>query len=214
MQLIRRGREIVRDEGWRSLWFRILGQTVYRRLLLIRTDLLASTFEADARCRWLSIDEAAVYSRFDPTVSAEEVRRRLQAGHRCFVLIDEHSEIVHGMWAAFRRARIAYLQQDLVLGAQEAYLYQSFTTPAHRGKRYATASTRALKHALVAEGFRATVACIQPDRRVAYPPVLRGGSVPTAYIGWIGVGPWRMAFKRVTDRYPWYAPKRQHNDMG
>lgn len=212
--MIRRAVEIVRSEGVFALWMRMLGQVFYRRLLVLRTELSTGEFKADTRCRWLLVNEASRYAHFDTSLSTEVVQSRLRDGHRCFVLMDERGDIVHGMWVAFDRAFIDYLRQDLILGPREAYLYQSYTAPAHRGKRYATASARALKHQLAVDGFAATLACVQPDKAMAYPPVFRGGAVPTAYIGWVGIGPWRIAFRRSANRYPWYAPKMRGEREG
>ena len=73
-----------------------------------------------------------------------------------------------------------HLQLTLPLTLRDAYLFQSFTAPEHRGQRHATAALRALKHTLAQEGVERTVACVQPDLAVVYPPAFRGGARPTA----------------------------------
>lgn len=198
---------VLRRDGARAFVFRVLGETVYRRLLVVSTNLQAHRFAADARCRWLAPNEADVYAKVDPSLTTDEVRRRLAKGERCYVLADGEGSIAHGMWVATGRAWIDYLQVEMPLAADEAYLYQSYTAPAHRGKRYATISAVSLKYTLRQEGVLRTLACIQPDNALAFPPVYRARAVPISYIGWIGIGRWRRAFTRATTQFPRHAPK-------
>lgn len=206
--MIRRAVAIVREDGVLALGFRILGATVYRRVLLLGTEVTRVPHAPDARCRWLAPDDAAAYARCHPALPEHEIRRRLTDGQRCLVLWASDREIASGMWVAFGRARIDYLAMDLPLAAGEAYLFQSYTTPAHRGRGYSTTLLLALRHALQEEGYTYTVGCIQPDRAIAYAPLYRSRTVPVGYLGWVGIGPWRRTFRRVTDRFPWYAPPR------
>ena len=207
--MIRRAGAILRDEGIVALFFRFLGETVYRRVLLLTSDLRDPEPVADDRCRWLTPDEAAEYAECHRAVSVDEVKRRCQQGQRCWILRQPNGAIAHGLWAAFGSAWIDYLQMDLALGPREAYLYQSFTPPEHRGHGYATIALSAIRAALKAEDFERTVGCIQPDRAIAYPPVFRNRSRPFGYLGWVRVGAWRWTFRRATDHFPFYAPARR-----
>jgi GNAT superfamily N-acetyltransferase len=206
--MIRRAMTIVREDGVLALGFRLLGATVYRRVLLLGTDVARVPHAPDARCRWLASGDAAAYARCHPVLPEGEIRQRLADGHRCLVLWSSAHEIASGMWVAFGHAHIDYLEMDLPLATGEAYLFQSYTAPAHRGRGYSTTLLLALRDALQQEGFTRTVGCIQPDRAIAYAPLYRGATVPVGYLGWIGIGPWRHTIRRVTDRFPWYAPPR------
>jgi len=192
-----------------ALLFRVLGETVYRRLLLFETDLARCRFEPDARCRWLRDDEAERYALVHPLLTAEQVRRRLADGVRCWVLELPEGAIAHGLWVATAPVVIEYLDVQLPVAAGEAYLFQSFTPAAYRGRRLASRALSALKAQLGAMGIRRTLSCILPDNWLAYPPAFSAGARPIAYIGWYGVGPWRRHFRRPTRRFPWYAPKRR-----
>ncbi|MBL0169908.1 MAG: GNAT family N-acetyltransferase [Gemmatimonadaceae bacterium] len=203
---IRRALDILRDEGVIPLIFRILGETVYRRMLVFETDLVGQVFAPDEHCRWLRTDEVGAYARFHPALSEDEVKRRRQAGHRCWVYADDDGRIVHGFWFAAQGAWLEYLQMELRLEPGQVYLYQSWTAPEHRGRGLAPTTARALKHVLKAEGIARTVACVQPDRAVVYSTHARSGATPTAYIGWFRIGPWRWTFRRTTDHLPFYAP--------
>ena len=96
--MIRRALEILRHEGLVALYFRVLGETVYRRLLVFETDLTTTSFAHDPRCRWLRSDEAGAYARFHSVIPEVEVRRRLAGGQRCFVSVLAGGGIAHGVW--------------------------------------------------------------------------------------------------------------------
>jgi GNAT superfamily N-acetyltransferase len=204
--MIRRGLEILRTEGPLTLVFRVLGETVYRRMLVFETNLAGQTFEPDEHCRWLRADEAGVYARFHPVLSEDEIGRRLAEGQRCWVHEDDDGRILHGVWFTARHAWLDYLQMELRLEPGDAYLYQSWTAPECRGRGLASSAVRAVKHELQGEGIARTISCVQPDRAVVYPPLARSGARPTGYIGWIRIGPWRWTFRRSTDHLPFYAP--------
>ena len=212
--IVRRAFEILRNEGPLTLLFRVLGETVYRRMLVMETDLTRHVFEPDARCRWLRVDEAVAYARSHDALTETEVRRRYGEGQRCWALTLPDGSLAYSVWASVGRAWVEYLAVNLPLRATEAYVYQAFTTPAHRGNRFATIGVRALKHALTAEGVLSTCSCLQPDRAIGYPPAFRSGLHPCAYIGWIRLGPWRWTFRRATDHLPFYAPKPRADATG
>jgi GNAT superfamily N-acetyltransferase len=205
--VIGRAREILRDDGLLALCFRILGETVYRRVLITGSDLTSPLNRPDDRCRWLKREEAADYARCHPALGEDEIRRRLSEGQRCFALWSSDREIASGVWVALGCARIDYLQTDLPLDPDEAYLFQSYTPPAHRGRGFSTAVLLAVRHALRQEGYLRTTGCIQPDRSIVYPPLFRSGSTPKGYLGWVRLGAWRWTFRRSTDRFPFYAPR-------
>lgn len=205
--MIHRALQVLQSEGPVALVYRVLAETVYRRLLVFETDPGQTHFAPDARCRWLEPRDAEAYAHLNAALTAEDVRRRLQDGVRCWAIVAPDDTIAHALWVATGSAWIEYLEQTLPLAPIDAYLFQSFTTPAFRGQRYATDALRALKHVLWQEGVRRTLSCVQPDRAIAYPPVFRAGARPVAYIGWLGLGPWRRAFRRPPDRLPWYAPR-------
>lgn len=203
---LRRAIEITRNNGVIALVFRVLGMGVYRRLLLLETDLPQHSFSVDPRCRWLRKDEVNDYAACDTNLTPQQIRTRLECGDRCWVLVLENGAIAHGFWVATSAVHVEYLNIELQLAEGEAYLYQSWTPPAHRGRRYASCAANALKAHLVANGVRRTMSFVMPDNRQAYPPVFVNSARPVAYIGWYGIGPWRRRFRTPTRRLPWYAP--------
>ena len=198
-----RAREILQTEGLLVLWMRLLGETVYRRLLIFRVDLPLAGQAADA-C-WVGGDDAlATVLQFNPELTPEEARWRLALGHRCLVL-KEADAWVHCLWVATRDAQMDYLGTEFVLATGEAYIYQTYTPPQYRGRGYATSASIGLGRLLLAEGYTRLIYCVQPDRAIAYPPLLRIGAKPVGYVGWVGVGRWRRVFRRATRSLPFYA---------
>ncbi len=203
--MIRRAQAVLREDGLLALFFRMLGETVYRRVLLIESDLRSAAYRADERCRWLRPEEAAEIAGFHPAIPEAEVRRRLAQGQRCWVL-ERDGRMAHALWVTGGSAWIEYLEMELPLEQGEAYVFNSYTPREQRGRGFASAALSAVRQALQQEGYTRVAGCIQPDRSVAYPPVYRAGFRPYGYLGWCGIGGWRRTFRRATDRFPFYAP--------
>src|SRR5437899_2705017 len=128
-RVLRRAIEVLRGEGIRSLWFRILSETGYRRVVLMERLLDAPITEMTA-CLPVVIDllkdtEVAEYTGFRPGVDPSKIRRRLAAGQWAFVARHE-GRIVHAGWAATEQAWIDYLACAIGLAADEVYQYESF----------------------------------------------------------------------------------------
>ena len=195
-----------------ALVFRVLGETVYRRVLLAGFDLSQAGPRGGAPCRWLDVAEAAAYAQFHPEIPEAEVRRRPSEGERCWVLLSG-GQVAHGLWIA-RRAWIGYLGMELPLARKEIYLCQPCSPPALRGRGFASTALRAVLADLQCAGWERVVLCIQPDRSIAYPPLYRAGFKPFGYLGWYRLGPARWAFSRSAHRVPWYAPPRSPLSAG
>ena len=127
--MIRRIGQVTRDSGIMGLLFRVLAQSVYRRLLLLDSYLAEHQFDADPRCRWLGPGDEALYEEFALPGHAERLSQRLAAGQRCWILTTHDQKIGHALWVAFGTASIAYLGFDVPLAADEVYLFDSYTPP-------------------------------------------------------------------------------------
>jgi len=208
--VLHRAAQIRREEGWLVLWFRILGETIYRRLLVLERSLDDPPPDWRAHCplqtRWLRPEEASAYASLDGALREAEVAKRLSEGRRCWIA-EAGGRIVSGWWVASSKAWIEYLKLDLPLAPGEAYLYQSYTPPELRGRNFSTAGLAAAVRALKEEGFRRALLCIQPDRAIAFPPPLKNGFVPVAWLGWVRCGPWRRVFRRAVKRLPSYVSR-------
>jgi hypothetical protein len=207
IRMLRRAADILREDGFRALVFRVLGETVYRRVLVVEIDPSGALARPDRRCGWLMPDDVRGYARLHAELPEEEIRRRLAEGQRCFVVRSDAGEIVSGVWVAFGCARVDYVQTCLPLKPDEAYLYQSYTAVTERRQGLSTTAYLAVSHALRQEGYARMFGCLQPDRAIGYGPVMGSGSAPRAYLGWVGIGRWRRMFNTPTGHYPQYAPR-------
>jgi hypothetical protein len=128
-QILQRAVKIWREEGLKNLWFKILGETVYRRAVLVERPLnepvAAVTPILPLVIGLLSEVEVVEYLSFRPETDAATVRSRLEAGHLCFVARHKGC-IVSGAWIGTGRGWIDYLACEICLATDEAYLYESF----------------------------------------------------------------------------------------
>lgn len=192
--------EVVRDEGVRSLWFKILGETVYRRMVLCELLLddpvpnpRASTSVVVGR---LGKDDVEEYVAVRPGSDRAEFLRRLEDGHRCFaVRIDER--IVHCCWVAMGKARIDYLDCVIALRPDEAYSYEAYTRPEARGLNITAHCAACKARYLRDSGVKRMIAAIVPEGRSAIRANQKAGYRRFGMIGCVGVGRWRNYFCRT-----------------
>src|SRR5207249_10172541 len=85
----RRARQLLAEEGGRALLLAVLGETVYRRLLLLERELgepaAAPEPQIPATFGLLADHELGDYVALDPGADLEELARRLRAGQLCVV---------------------------------------------------------------------------------------------------------------------------------
>lgn len=200
-----RAYEVLRSEGVRALWFRILGQAVYRRTILFERDLFEKGLEESLRQQSAAIEvtiselkwsEADEYAAFLPGVTAAEVRSRLEQGHRCFIA--RHEGIAaNAVWAATGSARIRYLDCEIQLAPDEVYIYESYTAPAFRRRHIAGARAAAMLQYFRGSSFTRMLAAVMPENAGGIGAALKAGYRPIGVIGWAGIRPWRRYFCRI-----------------
>ncbi len=199
-EIVRRAAEVLRDEGPRSLWFKILGETVYRRALLMERPLDAPAAEVTPRLPvamgLLGASDVAEYAAFRPGADPRDVRRRLEAGDACFVARRD-GRLVAACWAATRPARIDYLDRAIRLMPDEVYVYEIFTSPALRGNNIAPAlELYAARHFRQA-GYRRLVEIVVPENEPARRFAGKIGARPIGMMGYVKLGRRRWDFCRV-----------------
>jgi SAM-dependent methyltransferase len=188
---------IARDEGLRSLWFKILGETAYRRLLVMERPLDKPLAEVPLRVpaiiKPLRGSDVGDYVAFRPDTDPAEVRRRLAAGHLCFVARCQ-GRIVHACWAATGLAWVDYLAREVRLAPDEVYHYDSFTVPELRGRNLSPARVTVAARHFRAAGYRRLVALVLPESGQARRPLEKAGYCVVGRIGYIRLGRWRWDF--------------------
>ena len=174
---------VYRREGPAGLWFGLLAQTFYRRLLFIERgpDGPESGPAADPSAtatRLLGEDEVEQYFLFRPETAMAEIHRRLQSGNRCFVM-RQGQDIAHAVWAAEGRVRIDYLSCEIALPPESVYLYDSFTSPPLRGKALAVCNMAEAIGFLGNAGYRRFFAAVLPENRAGVRAARKVGFRPS-----------------------------------
>lgn len=201
----KRGAQVLREEGVRSLWFKLLGETVYRRMDLFERSLDQPIQQLTARVpvviELMSLADVDEYVAFRPRADRAEVHRRLEAGQWCFVARHE-GRMVHSCWAAAGPVWIEYLGRQMELGSDEAYVYDGFTLPDYRNENIAGQRYGHMLRFLRDAGFRRTFVAAMPENRVAYRPIEKAGYRSLGVIGYVKLGPWRRDFRRALSSSP------------
>ena len=195
---------VIKDEGIKSLWFKILGEIGYRRLILVALHLDEPTEKVKTRLpvefSMLNETDLDEYLHFRPDQTASEIKNRFMAGHLCFVGRYEGS-IVYACWAVQQVARIDYLALDLGLAPDEIYTYDTFTLSGFRGKNIFPAGIEYTVRYFRETGFRKSVGCVLPENRPAVHTLSKSGYLRFGVIGYIGIGPLRWKFRRHFKTY-------------
>ncbi|HEX6201942.1 MAG TPA: hypothetical protein VF100_02995 [Thermoanaerobaculia bacterium] len=195
-----RAREVLRDEGPRSLFWKLLGETIYRRAWVVerRLDGIAPAppgppAPAAPGCEIGELAEAdiAAYLDLRPQSDAATLRRRLAAGERCFVA-RRNGRIEHATWVAVDLARIEYLGRTLPLAPGDAYAGEAFTRPAARGAALSVAVADAMAARLGGEGLRRLLGVVMPENRAGVVSSWRWGYRPIGVMRTLRLGPWRL----------------------
>jgi Acetyltransferase (GNAT) family len=191
--------DVARREGLRSLWFKVLGETVYRRLLLLEasTDgLPPADAEGTFEFSFLSSDELG--EGVAGTTRAESALR-LQRGDRCFCTRRD-GRLVAASWIAFDEASVEYLDCRLLLSPGVAYLYDVYTAPDARGGGIFGASWFALAGALRDEGVHTILSALLPENRSARRAFAKLPYRVVGTFGYVQLGSWRRRFLRGRTR--------------
>ena len=200
-----RAAEVFRTEGARSLYFKVLGETVYRRLRLLEKEVsalpAAGLCQLDVACRQLEPEEVGAYLQFRPGSEREETLRRLSAGHLCTAVWHEGS-IIHAGWAGLGRCWIEYLDIYVDMSPDAAYVYEVWTAPEYRGRRVSSARWEHMGAWLLERGVRWEVGAVWPENQAVLRSSARGGYRNVGMIGYWGVGPLRWNFCRYDGAEP------------
>jgi GNAT superfamily N-acetyltransferase len=193
----RRAREILRDEGVRSLWIKFLGETVYRRLLLIEKEIqppvLPSPEKPELECCRLSMDDVDEYYAFRAYVDRGTIYGRIEQGESCFV-VRRRGLIIHACWTATGRTAINYLKCDVQLARDVVYVYEVFTSPQFRGHSISSWRSREMEKYYLANGYRRLLAAVAPENNAVFRSSEKVGYAVAGKMGYWGLGRLRRYF--------------------
>ena len=191
-----RARDVLRQEGVRVLSIKILGETLYRRLLIMELPLDRELSTIGARLpltiQALAESDLDAYLKFRPDTSRAEIERRIGAGCHCFVAMHE-SVIVHAGWATAGEAWIDYLGCEMPLMPGDVYQFDSFTAPEFRGRGAARARIETMAGLFRGKGYRRLLAGVLPENAPAFRTLASVGYRPIGRIRTLSVGRWRSA---------------------
>jgi SAM-dependent methyltransferase len=196
---LQRAAEILRQEGLRSLWFKLLGETVYRRLDLVSRDIPLQPVHrqpaSDLQFGFLQAGEVAEFLRFRDYADRETVLDRLRQGQHCF-LVRDRGAIVHCCWAATGAARIDYLDCSVRLADDVVYVYEAYTGHGNRGRSLSSLRSFVLEDFFRRRGLRRLLGVVWPENPSIYRSMEKAGYRVIGRMGYVGMGRLRRHFLR------------------
>jgi GNAT superfamily N-acetyltransferase len=190
--------DVARREGARSLLMRVLGETFYRRMIVMERpfDPPIPPHQPKIQVEFapLELDEVDEYLEFQPDADRNETVSRLERRHVCYVARHE-GRIATACWIATERAWVDYLGAWISIASGVGYLYELYTPAEYRGKNIA--------RAMFPEIFRhfrevrppCVLAAFNPENRIQL-MFSRLGFRVVGTVGCVSVGPWRHLFRR------------------
>jgi GNAT superfamily N-acetyltransferase len=192
--------DVVRTEGLASLWYKVVGECCYRRLVILEHDLPPEVqnmkLPGHVEMRLLTLDDIDAYLDARPEGIRGDIRGRLQHGQICFTAWQEGS-VVGAVWAATGQAYIEYVDCSIALDPDQVYVYNAFTRLSHRGQHIARERALFVAQYLQRAGYRKLLGAVMPENKAA----LRApNDVGARHIGWLRryqFGPWRRFSLKV-----------------
>ncbi len=195
----RRATEVLKEEGIRALFFRMLGETVYRRAIVAEFSLSESiptiVPRVPIQIELLRASQAEEYHHFRPGVDRSEIERRLEQGHWCLVGW-RSNRIVSAWWACPHQANIQYLSRRVEQTPGEAYVYEALTLHEFRHANISSAIGVEIARLLRADGYRRLWAIIVPENKPGLQLVYKAGYRRRGIMGYIRLGKWQYDFVR------------------
>ena len=204
---IRRATVVLREEGIKSFYFKVLGEIGYRRLLVFERSLekpvpvFASGL--DVRIRQLEVKEAKDYLVFRPETPGTLVADRITSGHLCFAAWYGDG-IVGATWAATQHVWIDYLAFDFPLAVGEVHTYDVYTLPEYRGHGISPAISVHMLRYFAESGYRIATRTILPENRASLRARAKAGYQLAGKVVCIRIGPlkrhYRSSVGKITTR--------------
>ena len=193
-----RGLAVLRTEGPRNLAFRVLGETGFRRMIVMQRafDVPLQDVEIPVAVAFapLAPEEIDDYLRLRPDADPDEIRDRFRRRHVCFGgRLD--GRLVQACWVAGERARIDYLGCWIQLASGVGYLHDLYTAPEVRGRNLHRAMYPHMFRYFRNTGSPAVVAAFQPENDVQL-IFERLGFRAVSIAGSIRLGPFRRVYER------------------
>ncbi len=182
MQVVRRLQSLVRCD-------------VHLYALDLERTLPSLRSEVPVDVRPLSSSELDAYRDLRPSDDSDSARARLERGHVCFVswLGDR---IVGCAWIRFDRMWVSEIGESIPLLSGEAYGYDSYTHPEHRGRGMADVRSEAILRHVKTLGYRRLVAYVGGGNVAGHAALAKLGFAVVGRIRWLHVGRYGICVSR------------------
>ena len=211
--LARRAWRVLRSQGLRGGWIKLLDITLHRRLLVLECPIDEARAFQPARVDGpvthgvLTRDGIDDYLAFrmseeDDLNPAEapfskahckRIERRLDAGCVC-LMASKQGGMVAGVWAAVGGGDVEYLRCVVRLDPQAVYLHDLYTRPAQRGLGLAPGLIHGMAEHVQGGGYRRLVALVLPENEASLRSLARVGFRCVGRAGYWGFGRLRWLF--------------------
>jgi GNAT superfamily N-acetyltransferase len=204
MNPLQRALRVLREEGLRTFWFKLLGELGYRRLFLLERSLTepistGPALPAGLTLAWLQPNKLDEYVALRTQFTAAAIRARFENGDRCLAA-RLNGRLVGAMWACVNHPRLQSLQRAVPFAPGEVYTFDAYVIPAARGQSIAPLLSNELARHYQQAGCRRAIRATLPDNQPALRAHAKAGFHPYALIGYVKLGPWRRDFSRVFPR--------------
>jgi len=202
-EALNRAREILHEEGLRALWFKVLGEICYRRVMVLHLalDTLPERHPCDenVRLEMLSEDKIADYLTLRPDADPKEIRSRLRRGFLCR-LGRYAGEVVYAAWFAPNRCRVAYLGVEVGVASGVLYGHEVYVKPAFRRRGVASQMIWQGGRLFREMGYSRIVAVVVPENTAALRLHSKNGYRLAGWIHSVWLGPWRRDWLTVREK--------------
>ena len=199
--IVKRATKVLREEGIKSFWFKLLSEIgCYRRVLLLERLLEEPISEVKptlpVTVDLLKKNEVDEYDAFRTIVSPSRTLDRLNAGRLCFVARHER-QVISACWATIHVILTPYSACEIQLAKDEAYVYDGFTKPDFRGQSIFPAILAEMIKYFRAAGYRRMILGIVPENNPSLWAIRKVGFRLFGTMGYIKIGQWRQDFYRT-----------------
>jgi GNAT superfamily N-acetyltransferase len=201
-KILRRAHVVIRQQGASALFFKVLGELGYRRVLIykevLRRDLDPAPSSLKFDVRTLSQDEVPVILELTPNSDPMAIGARFAAGHICHSAWSGDA-LVGFIWSAPRRATIEYLNIGVVLPAGSVYTYEIFVKPEYRRTGVAASMISERRRQLLEVGYHTGYSAVMPENTAGVHTHRKMEVLAIGTMTVIWCGPWQRAWLRMTD---------------
>ena len=201
---LKRAVEILREEGIKSFWFKLLSEIGYRRVLWLKRSLEEPIPEIKSplpvTVGLLKKTEVEEYMKFHSELQPSCIVSWLDAGHQCFVA-RFNEQMISTTWATTHQISSSYLAREIPLRPGEVYLLYSFTSPDFRGLSVSPIIKVAMMQHFRDTGYRQMICWVLPENNPSLKMLDKIGFRPFGIMGYIKIGPCRWHFYRTHESY-------------